>query len=283
MRVLLTGASGFIGRAFLSQAAARGFDCVLFPGRLHELSDFPIKVEAVVHLAAVTRCAGEPDARLALHETNVVGTQAVLDYCAAAKAGLILASTSGVYGRQDRDSPLDEQAPLDPASDYALSKWLAERLCRRHGERTGLPGIALRFFNVYGPRQAQTFVVSEVVHRLCNGLPVVLRSPRAVRDFLAVGDVVAALEAALAALRPGSFQVYNIGSGQGTRVIDLVTMAARVLGVEATVDAPGTEHQCDRVVADISKAASGLGWRPRITLEQGLEAIRREMGLRPGG
>jgi nucleoside-diphosphate-sugar epimerase len=283
MRVLLTGANGFIGRAFLSQAAALGIDCLPFPGRLHELPDFSIKVEAVVHLAAVTRGSGEPEARLALFETNVLGTQAVLDYCAAARAGLVLASTSGVYGRQGQASLLGEQAPLDPASDYALSKWLAEGLCRRHCERTGTAGIALRFFNVFGPRQAQTFVVSEVIHRLLDGLPVVLRSPHAVRDFLAVDDVVLALAAALGALKPGNWGVYNIGSGQGTRVIDLVDMVARVFGAEAAVDVSGADYRVDRVVADISKAASELGWRPRIALGEGLEMICRDMGPRCGG
>lgn len=284
-RVLVTGGRGFIGRRLLRRGAALGLDVAAFPGRLHELPAFPGRCDAVVHLAAATRPPADAAARLALFETNVAGVQDVLHYCAAAGAGLVLASTSGVYARREDAPPLGEDAPLDPASDYALSKLLAERLCLGQSRRAGLAGVGLRLFNVYGPGQPETFLVPEAVRRLLAGAPLELRAPEAVRDFVHVDDVVAAILAALARLAPGRFPVYNIGSGQGTRVRDLVAAAERIFGRTAVLDLSRATPARDRVVADPAKAARELDWRPALPLDRGLAALGAELtpdgGLSP--
>lgn len=275
-RVLVTGGRGFIGRHLLRRGAALGVDLTGFPGRLSDLPGFPVRFDAVIHLAGIARQPANPDERLALFEANVVGVQDVLQYCAAVGAGVVFASTSGVYRRLEDTAPLDEEALLDPTSDYALSKCLAERLCRRHCQRTGLAGVGLRLFNVYGPGQPETFLIPEVIGRLLSGAPVVLRSPEAVRDFVTVNDVISAVLAALARLTPGRFAVYNIGSGQGIRVLDLVRATERVFGRKAIVDLTQAGAARDSVVADTAKAAAELGWRPSQTLEQGLAALRED-------
>jgi nucleoside-diphosphate-sugar epimerase len=276
-RVLVTGGRGFIGRRLLLRGAALGLDVAAFTGRLHELPAFPGRFNAVVHLAAATRPPADAAQRLALFETNVAGVQDVLHYCATAGSGVVLASTSGVYARREDAPPLDEDAPLDPASDYALSKLLAERLCLRQCRRGGLAGVGLRLFNVYGPGQPETFLVPEAARNLLAGVPVVLRAPEAVRDFVHVDDVVTAILAALERLTPGRFPVYNIGSGQSTRVRDLVAAAERIFGCTAVLDLSQASPARDRVVADAARAARELDWRPSLPLDQGLAALRAEM------
>lgn len=270
-RVLVTGAEGFVGRAVVSRLRAEGLDPVALPGPLADIFDFGRQVDAVIHLAAVSRpasFAGDPQA----WETNVAGTLAVANFCLRHGAGLVFASTSGVYARPQTPEPLPETAPLAPASDYAASKLAAEQVLARHSRDLGLACLALRIFNPYGPGQDPSFAVPGVVGSIQAGRAVRLAQPDAVRDFVAVDDVARAFLQGLSVLDPGAFQAVNVGSGHGVSIRELAAMARRVLGREVPVEIdPAGAGQGGCVVADISLAERLMGWRPRTGLLDGLE------------
>ncbi|GAB6037234.1 NAD-dependent 4,6-dehydratase LegB [Fundidesulfovibrio butyratiphilus] len=270
-RVLVTGADGFVGRAVMHRLRSEGLDPVALPGMLADIDTFGRPVDAVIHLAAVSRpasFAGRPDA----WETNVAGTLAVANFCRRLGVGMLFASTSGVYARPDAPEPLSETAPLAPASDYAASKLVAEQVLARHCRDVGLACLVFRIFNPYGPGQDASFAVPSVVRAIQAGQTVRLAQPDAVRDFVAVDDVAQAFVQGLSVLTPGACPIVNVGSGSGVSIRELATMAQRVLGRKAAVEVdPAGAGLGGCVVADIALAERLFGWRPRTGLLDGLE------------
>ena len=232
------------------------------------------RVDAVIHLAGVSRhddFATDPQRS---YEVNVTGTLAVLNYCQRVGARCVLASSSAIYRLPQGHHPLSEEAPIGPGLPYGTSKWLAEMLCQRQATDMGVQSVALRLFNVYGPDQHPSFLVPYVVDCLSRGRPISLRMPNAIRDFVYVDDAV---DAFIRASRVGheGFMAFNIGTGEKTRVIELVRLAEEVYGRAVAVDVVGAnEGEPSAVIADISRAHAELGWTPRYDLRTGLEAMK---------
>lgn len=231
-------------------------------------------IDVVFHLAALVGNAkflAEPDQG---YDVNVTGTVAVLNYCYRVGAKCVLASTSGVYRPTSDQGIISEDAPIDTSQPYNISKWLAERLCYRQATDLGIPCVVLRIFNAYGPSQHPSFLVAYVVDCLTRGLPITLRFPLASRDFIYVDDVAEALIKA-AQLQSRGFSMFNIGTGQGTKVIDLVRAAERVYGEAVSVEMAGAQTgKAESYVADIKKARQQLNWSPQYDLDRGLAAIK---------
>ena len=271
---MVTGASGFIGRSLVERLRGEGWTVREWRQDVREIGGCAEGAEVVFHLAAVARHDSFSGAVHEAYEVNVTGTQAVLSYCRRVGARCVLASTSAVYGPSDGAQPIDESAPVEPRSPYGISKWLAERACHRYALDDGVQATMLRFFNVYGAGQHPAFLVPYVVYSLTHGGRITLRMPHAVRDFLYVDDAVDAL---LAASRPARdrFRVFNVGSGQGVTVTDLVGAAERVFGRAAGIDA-AEPHSGEAAVAvpDVSLAREELGWTPGHDLDVGLAAMK---------
>lgn len=220
----------------------------------------------VIHLAASAR-----HAELAADERfDVVETEAILEYCRMHHARCILASTAGVYSCSTATRQ-NEEAPIGPVSAYATSKLRAEQCCHVAHTRFGIPCTVLRLFNVYGPGQRPPFLIPHVVDLIATDQPLELKMPEAIRDFVFVQDVAMAFAAAVER-RTTSFQVINIGSGEGTRVSDLVAMVARLLGKSPDWSASGERSsEVPSSVADIRRARCELSWVPTVALEEGLK------------
>jgi UDP-glucose 4-epimerase len=298
MRALVTGGAGFIGSHLVDALLARGATVAvvddLSSGRreqvpdgaaLHvvDISDAPAIAELVLgerpdvvfHLAAqidVRRSLADParDARL-----NVAGTAAVLE---AARAGgarrVLLASTGGaLYGETDV-LPTPESTPLAPFSPYGASKAAAESYCDLFTRLHGLSTLALRFGNVYGPRQdphGEAGVIAIFAGAAAERRPVtVYGDGRQTRDYVYVADVVAGF---LAAADSDLIGAVNIGTGVETSVLELV----RALGVEAEF-APARSGEVARSCLDVRAAAELLGWRAEIALEEGLSRTVAAVG-----
>lgn len=227
LRVLLTGSSGFIGVRVATALRSRSVRPAVLPGDVREMSACREPTDVVVHLAGVTRSEQFRKAPAHGYDVNVVGTQAVLNYCRRVRARLVFASTSGVYGRASAGARLTESSPVEPLSPYAMSKRLAERLCEQAAVDGDVPSTVLRLFNVYGPGQHESFLVPHVIQCLQEGRPVALRMPSALRDFVYVDDVAEALCAAAELVHDG-FRIFNIGAGHATTVLDMVRAAERV-------------------------------------------------------
>lgn len=227
----------------------------------------------VFHLAAVVgnaKFSAQPNEG---YDVNVTGTLAVLNYCHRVAAKCVVTTTSGVYRPNDGGGPISEDSPIDPRQPYTISKWLAENVCIRQATDLNIPCVVLRVFNVFGEGQDSSFLVPHVLGCLQSGELLTLRMPQALRDFVYVDDVVEALVKAWE--YPGQgFSIFNIGTGQATRVIDLVHLAEKVTGKSAAIEVneSGTDEPV-AVIADISKARREIGWSPRYDLNQGLLAM----------
>ena len=228
-------------------------------------------VDVVFHLAAqadVTTSVAEPafDATV-----NVVGTVNVLEAARAAGAKVVFSSTGGaIYG--EVGEPATEDTPRLPVSPYGIAKLCAEEYLfgwnRIHGSRH----VVLRFANVFGPRQSPSLeggVISIFLDRMARGeATTIFGDGLQERDFVYVGDVVAAL---LAAGSTGEAGVHNVGTGRATSVLDLHRACAAVAGSTAEPEfAPARLGEARRSVLDVGRTERELGWRPAVSLDDGL-------------
>jgi GDP-4-dehydro-6-deoxy-D-mannose reductase len=310
MRVLVTGADGFVGRYALSALRAAGHDVVachragvavpawssgatlagtewrsLELGQQASVSRVVRGThDAVLHLAALSSGgAARRDPGLAW-EVNAAGTARVMEalaqQCAAGSAGplVIVVSTGEVYGSAAR-TPAEESDPARPVSPYAASKLGAEEAARETARRTGLRLIVARPFAHTGPRQLADFVVPAFVRRLraaraAGERTVSTGNLEPVRDFLDVRDVARAYVALLGSGAAG--ETYNIASGVGTSLHDLFCRLAVLVGVEVDpVRDPALVRTADipYLVGNAAKLTAATGWSPHIPLDQTLRDL----------
>ena len=175
--------------------------------------------------------------------------------------------------------PTAEDKPLFPTSVYAISKQDQEQFCLNVGRAYKIPTVALRYFNVYGPRQAlsnpYTGVCAIFSGRLLNDqVPMIFEDGEQTRDFVHVSDIV---QANLLALESDAadFGTFNIGTGRAISIRDIARMLANHLGKNIEPEIVGKYREGDirHCVADISRARAQLGYEPRVTLEQGIPEL----------
>ncbi len=300
MRVLVTGGAGFIGSHLVDALADRGDQVVVLDdlstgdrGRLPAAIRFvegsladPDTVagavdgaEVVFHLGALGAVARSVDDPLASDTANVRGTLVVLDASRAAGVGrVVFASSSSVYGGADV-VPTPEDAPLRPRSPYAVTKLTGEHYCRVFTELHGLETVALRFFNVYGPRQSPDSTYAAVIPLFCRAVlagehPTVHGDGGQSRDFTFIADVVDALfAAAVAPAKRCSGRPYNIAAGRSTSLLELLRLLGGLTGTHPTpVHTDPRAGDVYRSEADPSAARRDLGFECRTSVRDGLAA-----------
>ena len=294
VKVLITGGAGFIGSHIARGVAARGWDPVILDDLstgsraaiptgvelvLHDISRSDtadvvalIGADVVIHAAAqvsVARSMADPARDRAV---NVVGTERVLEGSERGGAQRIVFLSSGgaVYG--EASGAAEDDAPR-PASYYGAHKWVAER----YVELSRIPHGIARIANVYGPGQRSDLeggVVAIFKERLLAGDAIVVHGDgEQVRDFIHVEDVV---DAVLAMASSERSSTWNVGTSRETSVLGLLYETEGVLRRTATVTfGPARPGDVRRSSLDIGRIRSQLGWRPRLTLAEGL---RRSFG-----
>ncbi|MEQ8210173.1 MAG: SDR family oxidoreductase [Lacipirellulaceae bacterium] len=233
-------------------------------------------VDVVFHqaaLASVPRSVSEP---MLSFQQCVTGTVMLLD--AARQAGVkrfVFAASSACYGDQPTAAKR-ESDPATPLSPYAAGKVASEMFLKAFAESYGMQTVALRYFNVFGPRQdpegEYSAVIPKFVTRMIAGKqPIVFGNGRQSRDFVYVGDVVAAN--LLAAEADGvAGQVFNIGCGRQTDLLDLITAINNSLGTNLEPEfQPARAGDVMESMADISAARRDLGYEPQIDFQAGLD------------
>jgi dTDP-L-rhamnose 4-epimerase len=182
-------------------------------------------------------------------------------------------------GSELRAIPTSEEKPLFPTSVYAITKQDQEQLCLVVGRAYGIPTVALRYFNVYGARQAlsnpYTGVCAIFSSRLLNGQrPVIFEDGAQARDFVHVSDIVQANLLALQTDR-ADYQAINVGTGRATSVGEVARLLAEGLWREVDAELVGKYREGDirHCIADITRARTLLGYEPRVTLEQGIPEL----------
>jgi nucleoside-diphosphate-sugar epimerase len=202
-------------------------------------------------------------------EANAFGTARVLEQCRARNCGMTFVSAY-IYGVPEH-LPIAEADPIRVNNPYALSKFLAEQMCGFFAEYYGVRINILRLFNIYGPGQDERllipFIVRQILDPACDVVEVMDLKPR--RDYVHVADVV---EAVLQSTRAEPGAIFNVGSGEAISVEDIIRRASKVAGVEKPYrdKARPRRNEIDNTVADISRIRDAVGWRPRISFDQGL-------------
>ncbi len=277
--VIVTGARGFAGphvvRA-LREAGCQVLERGRGDGDLAEAPpDWP-RARHVVHLAGRTFVPDAWSDPAPFHRDNVVATSHVLDYCRASGASLVHVS-SYVYGAP-RHLPIGESHPVQPFNPYAESKIAAERAVEDYRARFGVAATVVRPFNLYGPGQNARFLIPTVVRQALDPAldAITVADDRPRRDYLHVRDLAALIVAALRAPMGG---LYNAGSGESHSVRDVAEQVGELTGRHKPlrITGPVRPNEILDVVADISHAAAALGWRPRISFRDGLQATVASM------
>jgi len=301
VKVVVTGAAGFIGSHLCERLLADGlevigFDCFTdyYPRAVKErnlaalrqsprfrlveerLQDAPLARHLegaghVYHLAAQAGVRASWGREFAHYtEHNVLATQRLLE--AALEAGrprIVYASSSSVYG-DSSVLPLREDAACRPVSPYGVTKLAAEHLALLYQRNHGLATVALRFFTVYGPRQRPDMAFHKFLKAARDGQPItVYGDGTQTRDFTYVDDIVAAVRAAALSGRPGC--VYNVGGGERVALNEVLRLIERVAGrrLEIQRQEPQMGDMRD-TFADTTAAARDLGFRSTVTLPEGL-------------
>lgn len=299
-KAIVTGGAGFIGSNLVRALTSKGVKTHVidnyvagrFEGRqvngatyhecdirdLRSVQDIFKDTDAVFHLAALPRVQDSIDHPRETAAVNVDGTLSVLE--ASLKAGVrkfIFSSSAAVYGDRSQ-MPLQEGMTPTPKSPYGLHKYMGEQMCILWSELYGLPTVSLRYFNVYGPgfdaKGAYALVVGRFIDLKKQNKPLTIAGDGSnTRDFIHVSDVVRANLMAAENGSVGRGEVFNIGSGHETSVMEL----AEIIGGPREKTEPRIEPV--RSVADISRAKDVLGWESTVDIKTGLSDLMKMHGI----
>ncbi len=305
--VIITGIGGFLGRRLARVLASAGVDVagldlpvaakampkdiacdtmdILDSNGLSKwmagVSSKTKKKITVFHLAGMShvgRCAENPTLAFAY---NVTGTNNLLEACRQSQiARFIFPSTALVYSLP-AESPLDENAPIDPCSFYATTKCAAEIMIKGYSQNYGLDTYALRLANVYGEDGPTDSIVSILLRQVHNGGPIAIRTTSPVRDFIYRDDVVNAMVSLVACSGNQGHKVFNVSSGKPTSIGDLARLACKVGGVSPVIQEtkPKQTDFEDKVVLVNRKMREYTNWEPRWSLEDGLRNTLKRMEI----
>jgi dTDP-glucose 4,6-dehydratase len=304
-KVLVTGAGGFIGSHLTEELIRQGHTVralVRYNGRddRGSLADMPAEIQSavevdrgdlkdpgavrkavagrewVLHLGALIAIPYSYHNPYDVIQTNVLGTAHVLDACRASDAleRLVLTSTSEVYGTAQR-VPIDESHPLQSQSPYAATKIAADALGESYYRSFGMPVAILRPFNTFGPRQSARAIIPTIISQALTRPEVKLGRLDPRRDLTYVKDTVAGF-IAIAGCEAATGRVVNIGRGQDISIGELVEAIGSRLGRAITVRSEQERHrpaksEVERLLAGTALAQSLWGWKPRYSLESGLD------------
>lgn len=303
-RLCVTGAGGFLGPNAVEALARAGahVQAIIGPPNAAarippgaatvaevDICDTPALMkriagaDVVVHLAGPASVAASFEDPARYVRIHAEGTASLLQACRAdGVRKIVYISSAEVYGRPRRN-PVSEDEPLSARSFYGAAKIGAEKLIEAAVHSFDLGAVILRPFSVYGPGASPQSLIPRIIDQARRGSPVELRDLRPVRDYSFVTDVAEAIVLACST-QTRDFDVFNVGTMQGTRVEHVARLIVNAMGLDLPVresgdrDRPG-RSEIHELVADNRRARDRLGWEPRVPLEEGLR--RTIVGFQP--
>ncbi len=309
--ILVTGAAGFIGSHLTRRLLADGrrvvgldnfcdfYDPALKRRNVAELNDHKAftlieadirdrraiaeaftthKPAAVLHLAAMAGVRPSIERPDLYAQVNMMGTVNMLD--AAVKHGcekFVFASSSSVYGNNEK-VPFAETDPVDhPISPYAATKKSGELICHTYWHLNRLPIVCLRYFTVFGPRQRPDLAISKFLRLVRAGAPIVMYGDGTTsRDYTFVDDIVSGTLAALD--RCDRFNIYNLGGSRPVTLAELIRTIEQIMGKTARIDKqPMQPGDVQRTCADLTRSGAELKYEPTTSLAEGIQKQWRWM------
>ena len=307
MSFLVIGGNGFIGGHLVDRLLQKGEPVRIYgrrPGRFRDvpraaeyvegdLGNYGLVREAVegtkivYHFVSTTLPKTSNDDPVYDVRSNLVDTIQLLEVCAEAGIEKVVFASSGgtVYGIPET-VPISEDHPTDPISSYGIVKLAIEKYLGLYYHLYGLDYAALRISNPYGPHQnptSQQGVIPVFLNRIRTGQPIAIWGDGSVvRDYLYVSDLVDALETA--GRTASETKLFNIGSGRGASLNDLIGLMAEVVGEQPKVEyQPARSLDVPASVLDIGRARDELGWEPRVDLAEGISRTWTWISTLPAG
>jgi UDP-glucuronate 4-epimerase len=319
MRIVVTGAAGFIGSHTCERLVARGHDVVgldSFDGYLYsadlkrrnaaDLASLPRfrlvegdicdaeavasvideRVDVVCHLAALAGVRPSLAQPLRYLRTNIEGTGVIIERMRAlGLSRLVFASSSSVYGAKrgtDIAAFREDDPCLTPASPYAATKRMNELQLSAYRDLFGLGVLALRFFTVYGPRQRSDMAIAKFTAAIAAGKPITLFGDGSSRrDYTFIDDIVTGTVAAIERVQPGAYEIFNLGGTQTISLAELVATIERIVGKPAIIDRqPDQPGDVPITYANIDRARAALGYEPTTRPDVGIARYWDWLGQR---
>ena len=298
-KILITGGAGFIGSHLTEELTLQGNQVVVLDNLLrgNKISKETLKqiefikgdvtdkdtvfkaakgCDYIFHLAAILGVDIVADNPIETMDTEVMGMQNISQAAMVNKAKIIYASTSGIYGHNAIERSVTEDIMVDPRTSYAMAKRYNEIYLAALFEEKGVEGIALRYFNVYGPRQDNRMVTPRFIEQAQNGQPLtVFGNGMQTRDFTFIDDTVKST--ILAAEKVRGFQIFNIANEKEESILNLAKKIKEMTYSSSEIqmiDSPKKryDYEVGRRYGCSDKLFKFIGYKPNTSLEVGLEA-----------
>lgn len=275
--ILVTGHTGFVGSALTPVLADRSIPYQGLSRRTgHDLesagamSDLD-PADWVVHLAGMVDVPLSWEEPAAFYRSNMTSTLAVADYARRTGSSVLLLS-SYMYGNPDR-LPVDETHPVQPSNPYARSKAVAEDIMTGFAEDFGVPVVIFRVFNLYGPGQPESQLISHILTQAMKSDTIAVRDLSPKRDYLWIDDLVGAILKVVEGTVDGC-HTYNVGSGKSYSVGDIIDCVTSIVGPRKIICSDQIRpNEIPDCYSDSRKLTERYDWHPTVSLEAGIERL----------
>ena len=283
-RIIVTGASGFIGLNLLKKLSAYNASILVIdrnqpaehiPRVEFEWADLRhlnkvYEADFLIHLAAITNSGYAEKYPLETYEVNVLGTVNLLNHVKI-KERILFPSTALIY--KASEIPLDEHSVMDVSATYAQSKFIGEQITEFRSKLMEVPYTIVRFFNIYGPGQQSMYIVPQILRQVFEDRVVVLRNGSVMRDMLYVEDCMNAVTKLLVTDKARN-SVFNIGSGRKVSILDIaksIVSVSNYKDVEIQDKKESIYLSPSIIMANIGKLQATIDWCPQTSLTEGFE------------
>lgn len=275
-RILITGSSGFIGNHLIKEICKNSqYQVIPFENKgkkINLLSKREIlkikRVDIVIHLAAEIPKKKESST---FFQNNVLGTLNILDYCVTKKIKKLIFISSYVYGLP-KYNPIDEKHPIMAHNSYSKSKILAEELCKIYSKIFGLKIIILRPFNIFGKNQINNSLISNIEQYYKNKKSIKIMNVESKRDFLFITDFIKVILIMIDF--ETEFDIFNVGSGKSYSFEKILKSFEKITGIKIKTEIKKHDsNTIPKIEADISKIYRKTGWKPEVSLIDGIKNI----------